>query len=124
MATAVPLATLKRFLTLFTTCIAMATAGSLFSFSVISESLKSKLSFSSADINVVSGVGNAALYVMFLAVGPLFDFAGAQFTMLFAAVTYAIGYLLMYLAFNGTIIGNVGAISFFYFLAGTGSTAA
>ena len=54
----------KRISTLVVSCLCMASAGSLFSFSVLSEQLKSQLSFSSVDINTVSGVGNAALYVV------------------------------------------------------------
>ncbi|KAI9336866.1 major facilitator superfamily domain-containing protein [Zopfochytrium polystomum] len=115
---------LRRFACLAATCLCMATAGSLFSFSVLIPAFTTHLAYSSSDINVISGVGNAALYVTFLGIGPMYDFCGARLTLLFAAVTYALGYLLMYFAYNKTIGFSVAAMSMFYFLAGTGATAA
>ncbi|KAI8830676.1 major facilitator superfamily domain-containing protein [Chytriomyces cf. hyalinus JEL632] len=115
---------IKRYSTLVSSCVSMATAGSLFSFSVMSGALKERMSFTSADINTVSGVGNSSLYLSFLFVGPLFDYAGAQFTMLFALITFSIGYLLMYLAYIGSVAGSTGLMSFYYFIVGIGSTCA
>ncbi|KAI9338455.1 major facilitator superfamily domain-containing protein [Obelidium mucronatum] len=116
--------TWMRILTVASSCLVMATAGSLFSFSVISDDLKRQLSYSSSDLNTVSGVGTSALFLCFLVVGPLYDYAGARWTMFAGAVTYFLGYFLMYLAFIGRIPGNAGFMSLFYFIAGLGSTCA
>ncbi|KAJ3021045.1 UNVERIFIED_CONTAM: hypothetical protein HDU68_009857 [Siphonaria sp. JEL0065] len=114
--------TAKRWATAISSSLSMITAGSLFSFSVLSEGLKAQLSYTSSDLNTISGVGNSALYISFLFIGPIFDLFGAQWTMLFGVIFYGLGYLLMYLSFNGLISGSTGAMAAFYFLAGTGST--
>eukprot|EP00842_Homolaphlyctis_polyrhiza_P000409 jgi/Hompol1/1369/HPOL_005108-RA len=102
----------------------MAAAGSLFTFSVFSDSLRSRFDFTSSDVNLISGVGNTALYLSFLAIGPIYDRCGSQVTMAVALASYTLGYALMWAAFQGSIGGqNVVAISFYYFLAGFGSTA-
>lgn len=45
--------------------------------------------------------------------------------MVIAALTYFLGYILMYLAFKGSMGSNVsfGLIALFYFIAGTGGSA-
>ncbi|KAJ3112304.1 hypothetical protein HDU96_004714 [Phlyctochytrium bullatum] len=117
----------RAFVVLAASCLCMLNAGSLFSFSSMGEQLKSRLGFSASDINVVSGVGNAALYVTFLFIGPLYDFCGARVTMLACVVLFTLGYFLMWMAYEGKMGGalsSVGALSVYYFLCGTGSTAA
>ncbi|KAJ3280252.1 hypothetical protein HDU76_009233, partial [Blyttiomyces sp. JEL0837] len=65
-------------------------------------------------------------YISFLVIGPIWDRYGIIATMSLSALTFGVGYLLMYLAFIGVLTGSmqsVGAISFYYFLAGLGSCA-
>ncbi|ORY43735.1 MFS general substrate transporter [Rhizoclosmatium globosum] len=124
MSTASAINAAKRWITVFTSCLSMTTAGSLFSFSVLTDGLKKQLSYTSSDLNTISGIGNSSLYLSFLFIGPIFDIFGAQWTMLFAVIFYGLGYLLMYLAYSGTISGSTGAMSTFYFIAGMGSTCA
>lgn len=103
----------------------MATAGSLFAFSAFSEDFRLRMNFSGKDINVMSGVGNAALYLSFLFAGPVYDRFGAKITQLLAFVLYSSGYLLIWLSFQSIIPkSNVFLMSFFYFLAGCGSSTA
>ncbi|KAI8839944.1 major facilitator superfamily domain-containing protein [Chytridium lagenaria] len=117
----------RRIAVFISSCVCLLSAGSLFSFSSIGESLKARLGFSSSDLNVVSGIGNAALYVTFLLVGPMFDYCGPRITMLAAVFFFSLGYLLIWLAYEGRLaspFSTYGAVAFYYFLCGTGSSAA
>lgn len=116
----------KKWTTLIVSCLVMATAGSLFTFSVFSDGLRQKFKYTSSDVNLISGVGNTALYVSFLIVGPLYDKLGVTFTMAMSTFTYGLGYLMMWMAYAGRLGPEVSPLmmSIFYFLAGYGSTAA
>ncbi|KAI9327784.1 major facilitator superfamily domain-containing protein [Obelidium mucronatum] len=116
------IATVKRWTTAVSSCLSMVTAGSLFSFSVLVEGLKTQLSYTSSDLNTISGIGSSSLYISFLFIGPLFDWLGAQWTMFFGVIFSGLGYLLMYLSYTGRISGATGAMATFYFMAGAGST--
>ncbi|KAJ3298019.1 hypothetical protein HDU79_000870 [Rhizoclosmatium sp. JEL0117] len=102
----------------------MIGAGSVFAFSVVASQLQTQFNYSSGDLNVVSGVGFAALYLPFLFIGPFYDIAGPRWTLLLAIVTYSGGYLLLWAAYIGKIAGSVLAVSVYYFIVGIGSTAA
>lgn len=115
--------TIRRYITLTVASICMATAGSLFTFSVLASSFTSNLGYTGWDLNIISGVGNTALYVTFLGIGPMYDVFGARITYLFAAVIYTLGYLLMFSGYNRQVNASAGAMSFYYFLAGTGACA-
>nr|KAJ3418806.1 hypothetical protein HK105_007813 [Polyrhizophydium stewartii] len=96
----------------------------MFTFSVFADSLRKRFGFSSSDINIISGSGNTALYLSFLAIGPIYDVLGATATMAIAAVSYSLGYALIWAAYQGVMPGtSVGAVAVFYFIAGFGATA-
>ena len=121
--------TTLKWITLVASCLVMATAGSLFTFSVFAQGLRKRFDLGSKEINLISAFGNTALYISFLAIGPLYDKFGHKFTMALAILTYGLGYLLMWLLFEGkfgasTPVSDTAALCFFYFLAGFGSTAA
>ena len=101
----------------------MISAGSIFTFSSFSEDFRIKLGYSAKDINLISGLANAASYIAFLFAGVLFDLTGAQTTMLVSTVVYGTGHLLIYLTFIKVIQGNVWLMAFYYFLTGLGSSA-
>ncbi|KAH6570095.1 hypothetical protein BASA62_004492 [Batrachochytrium salamandrivorans] len=114
-----------KLVTLVASCFVMATAGSLFTYSVYSADLRARFGFSSANINLISGIGNTAVYISFLVVGPIYDRWGATITMVLAMLTCAIGYGGVWAAFEDIIAASsVGALCVFYFLIGVGSTAA
>ncbi|KAI8928500.1 major facilitator superfamily domain-containing protein [Entophlyctis helioformis] len=117
----------RRLTTLAVSSLVMAVAGSLFTFSVFSDGLRRRFGFSSADVNLISGVGNTALYLSFLVIGPVYDTFGGTVTMIMATAAYSLGYALMWAAYVGALSfgsSSVTAIACFYFLAGFGSTAA
>ncbi|KAI8830144.1 hypothetical protein BC829DRAFT_465547 [Chytridium lagenaria] len=120
----------KRIVTLLMSASSLLCAGSLFAFGSFSEDLRDKLGFSSKDINVVSSLGNTALfclvvanpslfinitfryihpfrrhpstsYTSFLLVGPVWDRFGVRVTMMMSAATFGLGFFLMYLGFQG-----------------------
>ncbi|KAJ3234461.1 hypothetical protein HDU81_001417 [Chytriomyces hyalinus] len=108
--------------TLVSSCFAMATAGAMFSFSVVANSLKDRLNISSTDLNTITAVGNSSLYLSFLAVGPVYDRVGARWTLILGAVIYCLGYALMYLGYEHKIASTTAAMSVYYFIVGIGST--
>ncbi|KAJ3239569.1 hypothetical protein HDU78_002797 [Chytriomyces hyalinus] len=109
-------------ITLVSSCFAMATAGAMFSFSVVANSLKDRLGISSTDLNTITAVGNSSLYLSFLAVGPVYDRVGARWTLILGAVIYCLGYALMYLGYEHKIASTTAAMSVYYFIVGIGST--
>ncbi|ORY38799.1 MFS general substrate transporter [Rhizoclosmatium globosum] len=116
--------TLKRYLILWLSVFCMVGAGSVFAFSVLASQLQTQFNYSSGDLNVVSGVGFAALYLPFLFIGPFYDIAGPQWTLVLAIITYSGGYLLLWGAYVERISASVFAVSVYYFFVGIGSTAA
>ncbi|KAI8811451.1 major facilitator superfamily domain-containing protein [Cladochytrium replicatum] len=128
----------KRLITIITACLMMSTSGSMFSYPSISSSLLRRLSgFDQTALTTVSTLGNTALYIAFLPIGPLHDRLGPRPTALLAALLYSGGYLMMYLGYVGWLPGTqvqedgriegagvtVVAIGFYYFVAGCGSCA-
>ncbi|KAI8843396.1 major facilitator superfamily domain-containing protein [Chytriomyces cf. hyalinus JEL632] len=109
-------------ITLVSSCFAMATAGAMFSFSVVANSLKDRLNISSTDLNTITAVGNSSLYLSFLAVGPVYDRVGARWTLILGAAIYCLGYALMYLGYEHKIASTTAAMSVYYFIVGIGST--
>ncbi|KAI9206619.1 major facilitator superfamily domain-containing protein [Polychytrium aggregatum] len=103
----------------------MLTSGSLFAFSSFGDDLKTTFQYSVQDLNVISSVGNTALYLCYMVVGPIYDSRGAAVTLGIGAITFGGGFLLIYLCFIGVISGaaaGYGPMSFYYFLCGLGST--
>ncbi|KAJ3098892.1 hypothetical protein HDU97_003667 [Phlyctochytrium planicorne] len=122
----------RRLVTFLMSAASLLCAGSLFAFGSFSEDLRVRFGFSSKDINIVSALGNTALYTSFLIVGPVWDRFGVRVTMfntfsqIMSSVMFGLGFLMMWLAFIDRVpseLKTVGAISFYYFLAGFGSCA-
>ncbi len=101
----------------------MLSAGSIYTFSSFSEDFRLRLEYSAKDINIISGLTNAASYIAFLFAGVLYDMTGAQITLLISTIAYGTGHLLIYLTFIQAIGGNVWLMAFYYFLTGIGSSA-
>ena len=114
-----------KWITLVVSCIVMAAAGSLFTFSVFSNGLRKRFGYSSSDVNLISAIGNTSLYVSFLIIGPLYDKLGVRFTMVMGTLMYGFGYLMMWLAYEGKLGFEISPLilAIFYFCAGYGSTA-
>ncbi|TPX34874.1 hypothetical protein SmJEL517_g02655 [Synchytrium microbalum] len=106
----------------------MSTAGALYSYASFSSSLQAKFGWSETEVNIVSFLGNTALYLAFIVCGPLYDKFGASWTMFLAALLYSGGFIGMWNSYtkttDGSVLGSVGVVGFFYFLAGCGSCAA
>ncbi|EGF77091.1 hypothetical protein BATDEDRAFT_91916 [Batrachochytrium dendrobatidis JAM81] len=114
-----------RALTLLTSCLVLISAGTLFTFSLYSKALRSHFGYSSADVNLIAGVGNTAVYLSFLLVGPIYDHWGSTVTMILAFVTSTIGYGCVWAAISGHFsITSVTVLCVLYFLIGVSSTAA
>ncbi|TPX30711.1 hypothetical protein SmJEL517_g05791 [Synchytrium microbalum] len=115
----------KRWTTFGVSIFVMATAGSMFAFSSISEGLRVRFNYDATQLNLVSALGNAALYVTMIVSGPFYDTFGASWTMLVGGLIYGFGYLFMYLTYIGLIEdSSVTLVAIYYFLAGFGSTTA
>ncbi|KAI9209434.1 major facilitator superfamily domain-containing protein [Polychytrium aggregatum] len=115
-----------RSVTLITGFLIMLVSGALFAFSSIGEDLETRFQYTSQQVNFISAFGNAALYLCYLAVGPIYDARGPVVTMIVGAVTFGAGFLCMSLAYDGSITGGgagYGAMAFYYFVCGFGSTA-
>ncbi|TPX72028.1 hypothetical protein CcCBS67573_g05971 [Chytriomyces confervae] len=109
--------------TTFGACLAsMATLGIASTFSLYSEDLKSRLSFTSSDLNLISGVELATEDLSFLLAGPVVDKFGSKFALGFGAVFYSLGCFLVQLAYRGSIMGTKFTVVLYYILIGTGST--
>ncbi|KAI8614197.1 major facilitator superfamily domain-containing protein [Chytriomyces sp. MP71] len=113
---------IQNIVTFISSCMSMATAGAMFSFSVVEGGIKEKLQLSSSDINTITGVGNSSLYLSFLFIGPLYDRIGARWTLFLGALIFASGYLLMFFALDLKIASSTVAMSVYYFIVGIGST--
>ncbi|KAJ3247315.1 hypothetical protein HDU78_004564 [Chytriomyces hyalinus] len=109
--------------TTFGACLAsMATLGIASTFSLYSEDLKSRLSFTSSDLNLISGVELATEDLSFLLAGPVVDKFGSKFALGFGAVLYSLGCFLVQLAYRGSIMGTKFTVVLYYILIGSGST--
>ena len=73
---------------------------------------------------MISAVMNSALYICYLFVGPLYDRFGVEITQIVSAISYSLGYLLLYLSFIGLIPANAASLAIYYFIAGFGSCGA
>ena len=103
----------------------MLTAGSMPAFSSFSESLRSKLLYTSTDLNLVSGMGNTALYVGILVAGFIQDKRGLKFTMSIATLTLGMGYFFMWGTYEqiSWIPSESGWMGIYFFIIGIGSSA-
>ncbi|KAI8838527.1 hypothetical protein BJ741DRAFT_124671 [Chytriomyces cf. hyalinus JEL632] len=85
--------------TTFGACLgSMATLGIASTFSLHSEDLKSQLSFTSSDLNLISGIELATEDLSFLLAGPVVDRFGSKFALGFGAILYSLGCLLVQFA--------------------------
>ncbi|KAF9970716.1 hypothetical protein BGZ73_006545 [Actinomortierella ambigua] len=100
----------------------MALSGSLFSFASLGTDLKARFGFSSSDINLLASIGDTAMYVGFLIVGPIYDHRGERWTLVTATVLTFLGYGGMYIAYAKSF-GGLGFLMVLYCLAGIASTA-
>jgi hypothetical protein len=64
----------------------MATAGTISTFAVFSEGLRTKFNFGTSDVNLISSFGTSSLYVSLLLIGPIYDKLGVKFTMVIITV--------------------------------------
>ncbi|KAJ3028437.1 UNVERIFIED_CONTAM: hypothetical protein HDU68_001663 [Siphonaria sp. JEL0065] len=74
----------------------------------------------------MSSVGTASLFIGFILVGPFYDRFQVFPTMTLSAFCFGTGFLGIYLAYIGVLKGvfvSIGAVSFYYFVAGMGSCA-
>ncbi|KAG0237412.1 hypothetical protein BGW42_000988 [Actinomortierella wolfii] len=102
--------------------IVMALSGSLFSFASFGTDLKARFGFSSSDINLLASIGDTAMYVGFLIVGPIYDHRGERWTMVTATVLTFLGYGGIYLAYAKSW-GGLPFLMVLYCLSGIASTA-
>jgi MFS family permease len=113
----------KRLTVLIVSAAVMATAGSFADFSLFSEPFQSRFNLTFSDINMISAVMNSSLYVTYLATGPMYDRYGVRITQAVSAVTFTLGYLLIYLSYLG-MPTSAGLLAFYYFIGGFGSNSA
>ncbi|KAF9938159.1 hypothetical protein BGZ65_000282 [Modicella reniformis] len=100
----------------------MALSGSLFSFASFGTDLKARFGFNSSNINLLAAIGDTAMYVGFLFVGPIYDHYGERWTLIAASVLTFLGYGGMYIAY-AKAWGGLGFLMVLYCLAGAASTA-
>ncbi|KAG0323666.1 hypothetical protein BGZ99_002606 [Dissophora globulifera] len=100
----------------------MVLSGSLFSFASFGTDLKARFGFNSSNINLLSAIGDTAMYVGFLIVGPIYDRYGERWTLITASVLTFLGYGGMYIAY-AKAWGGLGFLMVLYCLAGIASTA-
>ncbi|KAI8916357.1 major facilitator superfamily domain-containing protein [Gorgonomyces haynaldii] len=112
-----------RMLSLLASCLVMLVAGTLATYSLISESLRKTFKLSMSEINLISAVGNTALYVTFIVIGPFYDKFGPRMTMYLATILVSLGYILLWLSYQHLIDGSTISLSLYFFLVGAGSNA-
>lgn len=113
----------NRLVSLLISCLVMAASGTTAAYSIFSEGLRVKFGLTFSDLNVISSMGNTAIYVTFIIVGPVFDSFGERWTMLLATVLLFGGYFLMYMTYEGFIAGGTVTLAIYYFIVGFGSAA-
>ncbi|KAF9918920.1 hypothetical protein BX616_004192 [Lobosporangium transversale] len=111
-----------RYLSLAIGILVMALSGSLFSFASFGMDLKARFGFNSSNINLLAAIGDTAMYVGFLIVGPIYDHYGERWTMITASILTFLGYGGMYIAY-AKAWGGLGFLMVLYCLAGVASTA-
>ncbi|KAG0358175.1 hypothetical protein BGZ54_010548 [Gamsiella multidivaricata] len=89
--------------------IVMALSGSLFSFASLGTDLKARFGFTSSNINLLAAIGDTAMYVGFLIVGPIYDHYGERWTLIAASVLTFLGYGGIYLAALAANMANFSA---------------
>ncbi|KAI8363783.1 major facilitator superfamily domain-containing protein [Mortierella sp. GBAus27b] len=102
--------------------IVMALSGSLFSFASLGTDLKARFGFNSSNINLLAAIGDTAMYVGFLIVGPIYDHYGERWTLIAASVLTFLGYGGIYFAY-AKAWGGLGFLMVLYCLSGVASTA-
>src|SRR3569623_1691700 len=69
---------------------------------------RNRFHYSISDINVMSSIGTAALYISYLAIGPIWDKCGVIFTMVRNIVTIFKQFLFVSCYTCGVCLGHVG----------------
>ncbi|KAF9348471.1 hypothetical protein BGX26_000118 [Mortierella sp. AD094] len=111
-----------KYLSLTLGILVMALSGSLFSFASLGTDLKARFGFNSSNINLLAAIGDTAMYVGFLIVGPIYDHYGERWTLITASILTFLGYGGMYIAY-AKAWGGLGFLMVLYCLAGVASTA-
>lgn len=116
---------LNRITTLAISWVVMLTAGSLFTFSSFARGFEERLKLDSSQMNLISGIGMAGLYVPCLFMGILYDKYGARITMAVGTLAFSLGYLLMWVVFDKmrSFQYSFILIAILYFITGIGSSA-
>ncbi|KAF9349238.1 hypothetical protein BGX34_001912 [Mortierella sp. NVP85] len=102
--------------------VVMVLSGSLFSFASFGTDLKARFGFNSSNINLLAAIGDTAMYVGFLIVGPIYDHYGERWTLITASVLTLLGYGGIYIAY-AKAWGGLGFLMVLYCLSGVASTA-
>ncbi|KAI1299669.1 hypothetical protein EDD11_006449 [Mortierella claussenii] len=111
-----------KYMSLAIGILVMALSGSLFSFASFGTDLKARFGFNSSNINLLAAIGDTAMYVGFLIVGPIYDHYGERWTLITASILTFLGYGGMYIAY-AKAWGGLGFLMVLYCLAGVASTA-
>ncbi|KAF9114871.1 hypothetical protein BGX27_009516 [Mortierella sp. AM989] len=111
-----------KYLSLAIGILAMALSGSLFSFASLGTDLKARFGLNSSNINLLAAIGDTAMYVGFLIVGPIYDHYGERWTLIAASILSFLGYGGMYIAY-AKAWGGLGFLMVLNCLAGIASTA-
>ncbi|KAF9427183.1 hypothetical protein BGZ76_002438 [Entomortierella beljakovae] len=111
-----------KYLSLVLGIMVMSLSGSLFSFASLGTDLKARFGFTSSNINLLAAIGDTAMYVGFLIVGPIYDHYGERWTLITASTLTFLGYGGMYIAY-AKAWGGLGFLMVLYCLSGVASTA-
>jgi MFS family permease len=98
----------------------MAVAGTLYCFSVYSESFKLRNGYTQAQVNLIIGIGNIGVCIGSPA-GFVFDKFGPRITSFVATVLTLIGYMLLWASLSHHITTHYIFMCFVYFLIGQGN---
>ncbi|GAA5892666.1 hypothetical protein JCM5296_003992 [Sporobolomyces johnsonii] len=119
----------QRWVNLLFGSIAALSAGTNYVFSAYGPQLALRLRLSSTSINIVSGAGNAGVYLSGPLVGVFVDRRGPRSVLLFAGLVLFIGYFGLFAMYQGGEEGlyeqfGLGGLAFCQMLTGVGGSAA
>lgn len=111
-----------RYVSLVIACSIMLSAGTLSVISIYSPHFSQVFKFNLSEINTIGSIGNTALYLSFLVVGPFFDRCGLKATIGAAVLFVSGGYLMVWLTLQQLVAASVHSFSFYFAMIGLGST--
>ncbi|GAA5958967.1 hypothetical protein JCM21900_000713 [Sporobolomyces salmonicolor] len=119
----------QRWINLLFGSVAALSAGTNYVFSAYGPQLALGLRLSSTSINIVSGAGNAGVYLSGPLVGVFVDRRGPRSVLLFAGLVLFVGYFGLFAMYNGGEEGlyelfGLGGLAFCQALTGVGGSAA